>query len=141
MSLVVGPTTDVAACAALRRAVFIDEQRVPAEVEQDGRDGAAHHILATLDGLPVGCARILTDGATGRIGRVCVLPGFRRQGIGTALIAACLDHMRGLPGLTRVELGAQTHALGLYERLGFTAFGPEYADAGGQSHRMMGRAL
>jgi len=138
MTLSIGPTTDIAACTALRRAVFIDEQGVPEEVEQDGRDGTAHHVLATLNGCPVGCARIFLDGATGRIGRVCVLARHRGQGIGSALVRACLDHLRGLPGLTRAELGAQAHALGLYERLGFVGFGPEFADAGGQPHRMMG---
>ncbi len=141
MTLSVGPTDDIAVCAALRRAVFIEEQGVPEEVEQDGRDAEAHHVLATLGGRPVGCARILAEGATGKIGRVCVLPAHRGQGIGLALVAACLDLMRELPGLRRAELGAQTHALGLYERLGFIAFGPEFSDAGGQPHRMMGRDL
>ena len=70
MTLQVGPTEDMAACVGLRRAVFIEEQGVPEDVEQDGRDGAAHHVLATLDGVPVGCGRILVEGATGKIGRV-----------------------------------------------------------------------
>lgn len=141
MTLSVGPTDDTAACAALRRTVFVGEQGVPEEVEQDGRDGVAHHLLARRDGVPVGCARILTEGAVGKIGRVCVLPAHRGQGIGLALVGACLAHLRGQPGLTRAELGAQTHALGLYEKLGFVVFGPEFEDAGGQPHRMMGRAL
>lgn len=141
MTLTVGPTEDLAACVALRRAVFIEEQAVPEDVEQDGRDGEAQHVLAMLDGVPVGCGRILTEGATGKIGRVCVLRGYRGQGIGLALVGACLEVMRGVPGLTRAELGAQTYAIGLYEKLGFTAYGPEFSDAGGQPHRMMGRAL
>ena len=37
-------------------------------------------------------------------------------------------------------LGAQTHAIGFYEKLGFTAFGPEYLDAG-IPHRDMDRPL
>jgi len=141
MTLKVGPSSDIAACAALRQAVFVDEQGVPEAIEQDGRDGAAHHILATLDGVPVGCARILVAGATGRIGRVCVLRAHRGRGIGTALVGACLDHLRGLPGLARAELGAQVTALGLYRRLGFAPFGPQFADAGGLPHRTMERAL
>lgn len=141
MTLSVGPTDDIAACAALRRAVFIEEQGVPEEVEQDGRDNAAHHLLAKIEGRPVGCARILAEGAVGKIGRVCVLPAHRGQGIGVALVAACLERMRELPGVRRAELGAQTHATGLYERLGFIAYGQEFSDAGGQPHRMMGRDL
>ena len=141
MTLHIGPTKDIAACAALRRAVFIEEQGVPEPVEQDGRDRDAHHILAMQGRASVGCARILTDGTTGKIGRVCVLKPQRGQGIGAGLVTACLDHMRSLPGLSRAELGAQTYALGLYEKLGFVAYGPEFSDAGGQPHRMMERAL
>jgi predicted GNAT family N-acyltransferase len=33
-------------------------------------------------------------------------------------------------GVSQVKLGAQTHALGFYESLGFTAVGPIYDDAG-----------
>src|SRR6056297_2399724 len=140
MTLTIGPTTDIATCAALRRAVFTQEQGVPAHIEQDGRDTAAHHLLASHGGSPVGTARLLLSGQTGKIGRVCVLPAHRRQGIGTALLRGCLDHMRGL-GLTRAELGAQTYALGFYEALGFTPFGPVFEDAGGQPHRAMARPI
>ncbi|MEO0503034.1 MAG: GNAT family N-acetyltransferase, partial [Pseudomonadota bacterium] len=38
------------------------------------------------------------------------------------------------------RLGAQTHALSFYEKLGFEAFGPVYDDAG-IPHRDMERAL
>ena len=39
------------------------------------------------------------------------------------------DEARGL-GLAAVDLHAQTHALGFYERLGYVAYGPEFPDAG-----------
>jgi len=141
VTLRVEPTADVTACVALRRAVFIAEQGVPEAVEQDGRDGAAHHILARLDGVPVGCARILTDGETGRIGRVCVLVPHRGRGIGEALVRACLDHLRTLPGVKRAELAALVTALGLYEKLGFTPIGPRFPDGGGLPHQAMELAL
>jgi predicted GNAT family N-acyltransferase len=43
-------------------------------------------------------------------------------------------------GLTAVDLHAQTHALGFYERLGYQAYGPEFPDAG-IPHRAMRRDL
>ena len=140
MTLTVALTDDLETCLALRRAVFIDDQGVSEAEEMDGRDGQAHHILAMLKGRPVGCARILTKGETGKIGRVCVLKEGRGKGIGAALVQACVDHIATLPGLTRAELGAQTHAIGFYEALGFVAYGPEYDDAG-IPHRDMERAL
>lgn len=133
-------TTDLAACLALRRTVFIEEQRVPEDREIDGLDDGALHLLATQDGQPIGSARILLSGETGKIGRVCVLPQARGTGLGAALIRAALDVLRVQPGITRAKLGAQTHALGFYEKLGFTAYGPVYDDAG-IPHRDMTRDL
>jgi ElaA protein len=129
-------TDDIAACHALRRAVFIDEQNVDAALELDGRDGDALHVLARLDGVPVGCARILIAGETAKIGRVCVLHAHRGTGIGRALMRAAVEELRARPELRCAKLGAQTHALGFYAALGFVATGPEYLEAG-IAHRDM----
>ena len=133
-------TTDLAACLALRRTVFIEEQRVPEDREIDGLDDSALHLLATKDGQPIGSARILLDGDTGKIGRVCVLAPARGTGLGAALIRTALDVLREQPGIRRAKLGSQTHAIGFYEKLGFTAHGPVYDDAG-IPHRDMTRDL
>ena len=140
MTLEIGPTQDLAACLEMRRLVFMVEQNVSEADERDGKDEAAHHILARRDGSPVGCARILIDGTSGKIGRVCVLSDQRGTGLGQALMEGCLTHLRSMSGVTRAVLGAQTHALGFYENLGFVAFGPEFLDAD-IPHRMMERAL
>lgn len=140
MSVTVGSSDDLQACLAVRHTVFVEEQGVSLEEEQDGRDGEALHILARDGNTPVGAARILIKGETGKIGRVCVLPSHRGTGLGERLIAACLDLLRQQQGVRRAMLGAQTHALGFYERLGFAAYGPVYDDAG-IPHRDMERAL
>lgn len=129
-------TDDIAACRLLRRIVFIEEQGVSEADEVDDLDGQAIHLLATLDGKPVGSARLLVLGNTGKIGRVCVLQSARGTGLGAALMRAAVDQFRAISGVTSVKLGAQTHALGFYQRLGFTATGPEYMDAG-IAHRDM----
>ena len=125
MTVQIGETRDIAVCRALRRAVFIEEQGVSEADEVDGRDGEAVHLLATRDGVAVGTARLLITGSKGKIGRVCVLPGARGTGLGAALLESLRKR-----GCATAVLGAQTHALGFYERLGFAAFGPEYLDAG-----------
>ena len=133
-------TTDLAACYALRRAVFIEEQGVSEFEEMDDQDDQAIHLLAWQDDRPVGSARILLMGDTGKIGRVCVLAPARGTGLGAALIRAALDMLRDQPGILRAKLSSQTHALGFYEKLGFTAHGPVYDDAG-IPHRDMTRDL
>lgn len=124
------PTRDIATCRLLRRKVFIEEQGVSEADEIDDKDDEAIHLLATVDGAPMGSARLLLSGNTGKIGRVCVLASARGTGLGAALMRAAVEELRRQPGLTRAKLGAQTHALGFYERLGFTAEGPIYDDAG-----------
>jgi len=130
MTPVIAETSDIATCRALRRVVFIEEQGVPEADEIDDLDDVAMHLLATVEGRAVGSARLLTLGDTGKIGRVCVLPEARGTGLGAALIRAAVAHFAGRGDIVRVKLGAQTHALGFYERLGFVSFGPDYMDAG-----------
>ena len=130
MNWTISQTDDVDTCLELRRIVFIEEQGVSEADERDGRDADALHVLAQADGRAVGCARVLIEGTVAKIGRVCVLPDGRGTGLGAAIIQACLDAARTQPGVCKAKLGAQTHALSFYEKLGFTAFGPVYDDAG-----------
>ncbi|EEW26882.1 GNAT family N-acetyltransferase [Rhodobacter ferrooxidans] len=130
MSLVIAVTDDIATCRALRRVVFIEEQGVSEADEVDDLDGQAVHLLAWLEGRPVGSARLLVQGAVGKIGRVCVLADQRGTGLGAALMRAAVQEFGAMPGVAKVKLGAQTHALGFYEKLGFVAQGPVFDDAG-----------
>ncbi|WP_210530046.1 GNAT family N-acetyltransferase [Rubellimicrobium arenae] len=139
MRIEVTRTTDLETCQRLRRTVFIEEQAVPEDLEVDGLDPDAIHLLAWGDGHPLGTARLLVKGDTGKIGRVCVLPEARGLGLGAALIRAAVEELGAL-GLARAKLGSQTHAIPFYERLGFVAEGPVYDDAG-IPHRDMVRTL
>ncbi|GLS85911.1 acetyltransferase [Cypionkella aquatica] len=130
MTLEIAETRDIALCRQLRRIVFIEEQGVSEADEVDDLDDVALHLLALLDGVPVGSARLLVQGNTGKIGRVCVLASARGSGIGAALIRAAVQRFRAMPGMTQAKLGAQVHALGFYKALGFQAIGPVYDDAG-----------
>ncbi|MEO8242695.1 MAG: GNAT family N-acetyltransferase [bacterium] len=140
MTFEVVETRDIALCQHLRRVVFTLEQGVSVADEVDGRDSEARHLLALRDGIPVGTARLLTESDYGKIGRVCVLAEARGAGVGAALIRAGVALFRGVPGVSKVKLGAQTHALGFYEALGFHAIGDIYQDAG-IAHRDMVLAL
>ena len=136
MTLTIAETRDITLCRALRRTVFIDEQGVSEADEVDDLDEVAIHLLAHEDGQAIGSARLLVQGEVGKIGRVCVLAHARGRGIGAALIRYAVQRFRTAPGVLRVKLGAQTHALGFYEALGFHAVGEAYDDAG-IAHRDM----
>ena len=141
---------DLEKCFAVRRAVFVEEQGVPRELEYDTYDSTAVHVLAVrADGVPLGTGRLLhgedatgktgADASVGSLGRLAVTGDARGLGVGAALVRAIEDAARER-GLAAVDLHAQTQALGFYERLGYTAYGPEFPDAG-MPHRAMRRAL
>ena len=112
---------------AIREAVFIREQGVPAELEWDEFDDDCRHALAlSLNGEAVGCGRMYKNG---HIGRICVLPLWRKQKVGTAIMEALLNEARGL-GYKQVDVDAQTHAVPFYLGFGFVAHGKEFLDAG-----------
>jgi predicted GNAT family N-acyltransferase len=115
------------ALSEVRRAVFIEEQKVPEALEWDGLDATATHVLAVCDeGSPVGCGRLLPDS---RIGRIAVLQVWRGRGIGRALLQELLAIARQ-QGMPTVSLSSQTQAIPFYEQAGFSAYGPVYMDAG-----------
>jgi len=131
-------TTDIATCHAIRHEVFVIGQDVPQALEVDGEDPICRHYLATQNGTPIATARVKPLGAEAKIQRVAVLDTHRGTGLGAELMRFILHDLKA--DFTHAVLGSQTHAIGFYERLGFTPFGPEYDDAG-IPHRDMRRAL
>lgn len=149
----VGPG-DREACFAVRKEVFVAEQGVPEDLEYDAYDSGAVHVLALgTDGAALGTGRLLHGEAAaaknggglaaqqkrGALGRLAVTRRARGLGVGAALVRGIEEAARAR-GLTAVDLHAQTHALGFYERLGYEAYGPEFPDAG-MPHRAMRRVL
>ncbi|MFE6523020.1 GNAT family N-acetyltransferase [Streptomyces sp. NPDC057794] len=141
---------DRAACFAVRKEVFVREQGVPEDLEYDAYDAGAVHVLAVReDGMPLGTGRLLVgeaavaqtgaDASVGSLGRLAVTAHARGLGVGAALVRALEEEARAR-GLAAVDLHAQTHALGFYQRLGYAAYGSEYLEAG-LPHQAMRRSL
>ncbi|GHH60573.1 acetyltransferase [Kitasatospora indigofera] len=141
---------DLALVHGVRREVFIVEQQIPEDEEWDELDATSEHLLAIgADGAALGTARLIhgeqalkiTGGLPGRVllGRLAVLKAARGTGLGAVLVRA-VEAAGRARGATELELHAQVQALGFYERLGYTAEGPEYLDAG-IPHRTMTREL
>lgn len=113
--------------APIRFAVFVEEQKVPAELEIDDQDARCVHALARdAEGRALGTGRLLPDG---HIGRMAVLVEARKLGVGSALLAALMDEARRR-GHAQAVLSAQTHAIPFYRRHGYAVVGGEYMDCG-----------
>lgn len=122
---------------AIREAVFIGEQNVPVALEWDGKDDDCRHALAlSLNGDAIGCGRMLSDG---HIGRIAVLPQWRKQKVGTAIMEALLNEARAR-GYEQVEVDAQRYAIPFYRNFGFVEYGDEFIDAG-MPHKKMSLKL
>ena len=117
---------------AIRRRVFVDEQKIPEKDEFDGEDASCLHVLARLNRDPVGTGRLMP---TGKIGRLAVLAASRRHGIGSRMLLRLVELARER-GLPEVYLHAQVSALPFYVAHGFAAEGDEFEEAG-ISHRRM----
>ncbi|WP_417566941.1 GNAT family N-acetyltransferase [Marinobacter sp.] len=114
----------------IRQKVFIDEQKVPPELEWDETDEIADHYLAVLpDNTPAGVARLFsTLEETGHIGRMAILPEYRGRGIGEALLRHLIAESAGR--FSELRLSAQEHAIPFYQRSGFHVCSDVYDDAG-----------
>ena len=113
------------AVVELRRMVFGDEQRIALPRYEDPEDSFSLNLLATIDGWPVGTGRLTPAYervAVPTIAWVATLPEHRGQGVGSAIVQALIEEADEL-GFEKVYLNAQSHALGMYERLGFEPVG------------------
>jgi predicted GNAT family N-acyltransferase len=125
-----------AEASRIRLAVFVEEQRVPPEIEMDEKDAVCVHALAYAQGRAVGTGRLLPDG---HIGRMAVLKESRSLGVGGAILERLVEEARRR-GMKEVVLSAQTHALGFYRRHGFIEEGKVFEEAG-IPHQEMRRVL
>jgi predicted GNAT family N-acyltransferase len=125
---------DFASIRHVRSTVFIDEQRVPVELEFDDRDGVCRHVLAFDGEAPVGTGRLDLDYG-GKVGRVAVVATHRRTGVGKAIMQRLHDIARSA-GQPRLWCHAQLTAVPFYEGLGYRAVGPAFVEAGIDHVRM-----
>ena len=120
-----------AAAAAVRHEVFVVGQGVPEELEVDGLDATADHVVARLDGRVVATGRLVEGPGAGeaKVQRMAVLPAARGHGAGFAVLRA-LEARARERGARAVVLSAQLTARGFYDRAGYTASGEEFVEAG-----------
>ncbi|KFN50872.1 GNAT family N-acetyltransferase [Arenimonas composti] len=125
--------TDQADLRSVRETVFVLEQGVPADMEEDAFDASAWHVIARDEaGRAIGTGRLTREK---KIGRMAVLPEWRGRGVGDALLIALLDHARHL-GWSEVGLHAQVTAEAFYARHGFQPCGERFDEAGIQHQAM-----
>ena len=128
MNIITGSWDELRAHAQpIRFDVFVDEQKVPADIELDDMDPHCVHAVAYDEaGQPLATGRLLPDG---HIGRMAVRKAGRGRGVGGAVLQVLIAAARAR-GDAEVILNAQSHAEGFYQRYGFAREGEPFMEAG-----------
>jgi len=113
----------------IRKAVFVEEQGVPEEIEYDEHDAHAKHILVYYEEQPVGTGRLRVVDGQAKLERICVLAPYRKYGLGK-LIIGTLEQLAREHGLGKTKLHGQTHAEGFYHKLGYETKSPVFMEDG-----------
>ena len=108
----------------VRTEVFVQEQKIPLELEWDEADQTALHAVAYNGlGQAIGTARLLgASPKTAKVGRMAVKRVLRGFSIGRSLLSVLTDSAKQ-GGKQEVVLHAQTSAQGFYARAGFVVRG------------------
>ncbi len=121
----------------VREKVFVCEQRVDPEIENDGKDPDCFHVLVTdVEGTPIGTGRMTKQG---KIGRVAVLLPFRGSGLGSQILNKLIE-IANRELINFIQLNAQVQAQDFYKRHRFVAKGPVFMEAG-IPHQAMRREI
>jgi predicted GNAT family N-acyltransferase len=107
----------------VREQVFVEEQGIPQEMEWDDDDVMAYHLIALdAEQRAIGTVRLL---GSGQIGRMAVLPEWRKRGVGADLLKRLLERAE-TTGMQHIFLHAQEGTEEFYAKAGFSPLGDPF---------------
>jgi predicted GNAT family N-acyltransferase len=123
----------------VRRRVFVEEQGIAEEMDLDGNDGEALHMVVKDGAEVIGTARIrFINTKQAKLERMAVLEGFRRMGIGRAIAYFIIEELRNRQ-IEQVVLHAQYGVIAFYKSCGFEQTGLPFTEAGLKHIKMQRR--
>lgn len=122
---------------SLRKKVFVDEQNIDINIEQDEKDQEAYHLVLIDQDFTIGVGRILLNGDVGILGRIAIDKSFRGQGYGELLLLKLIDRAKNEFGMKSIEIHAQKDVIDFYEKFGFVEVGKRYIEADIEHQKMI----
>lgn len=115
----------------IRTVVFVDEQKVPSDLELDEFDtlSKAKHVIALYKGKPIGAARIRFIKKKAKLERLALLKKYRGKGFGKAVMDYMVNYCKKKKP-KEIILHGQCYAEKFYRKLGFVPRGKTFMDAG-----------
>jgi len=121
---------ELKAAFEVRKQVFVEEQGISQELELDGHDSEALHIVVQDGERVIGTTRVLFPAPSqAKIERMAVLKPYRHQGIGSGIIAFLNEELRNRQ-VEQVILHAQYPVVAFYKSCGFEESGAPFWEAG-----------
>ncbi len=112
----------------IRRQVFVEEHRVPEEIEADQYDHVAVHFLAWDGKKEIGTGRLRwTDLETAKVERVAVQKEYRHSGTGKKIMEVMEQYARE-KGTKKIVLHAPLEAVPFYEKIGYQKEGAPFVE-------------
>lgn len=148
----------------VRRRVFMEEQGYTDEFDAIDDDSRCIHVTLYVDGELAGCSRIfpeplecaeapdapespaspfdegIASDAVYLLGRVAVLPEFRRRGLASSIVQSSERAARAA-GAQLIKLHAQEYVQSLYAKEGYEQIAPVDYEDEGQPHVWMAKNL
>ena len=113
----------------VRRQVFVHEQGVSEELEYDGQDEEALHMVVKDRVRVIGTARVqFLASNRAKIERMAILKSFRRKGIGSNIISFLKRDLKNRQ-IKQIILHAQCAVAEFYKSCGFKETGPTFWEA------------
>jgi len=112
----------------IRKNVFVKEQKVPLDLELDGLDSEAEHVIVYLGNEPIGCARIRKN-KYAKLERIAIIKKYRGKGFGKRLTEFLVDYCKQ-KNFDEIRLHSQTYIRDFYKKCGFKIRGKPFFEAG-----------
>jgi predicted GNAT family N-acyltransferase len=113
----------------IRNIVFGGEQKIPREIDFDGKDKEAKHALVFYNNLPIGCARIRFIDKKAKLERIAIIKKHRGKGFGNALVSYLISYCKRIKA-KEIYFDSQYHARDFYTKIGFKTRGKPFSEAG-----------
>lgn len=121
----------------IRNKVFVDEQKVPPELEIDDLEDRSIHGVLYQSNQAIATVRLYpVNPDCFKVQRVAVLKEFRNQGFGKTLMLESEEKAKKM-GAIQLELDSQNTAIPFYKKLAYKIISDEFLDAGILHHKMI----
>lgn len=123
----------------LRRLVFINQQKVDVNIEQDDDDIEAIHFIVLDQDKIIGTCRLVINQEKAKLGRMVVSEEYRHRNIGSSLLKFCEDYALE-NNIEKIIVAAQLEALDFYLKNGYLVNSQVFYEAN-IAHRMVEKFL